>query len=82
MGLNDKLIAVKEEFAKTAPPEALKIIGGAIGGLVEPGILDKVAKEGETMAPFELADSGGRMVNSTELLSRGPLVVHFYRGVW
>jgi hypothetical protein len=82
MSLNDKLKAVREEFAKTAPPEALQIIGGAIGGLVESGILDKVAKVGGTMPPFELADSEGRMVSSAELLSRGPLVVHFYRGVW
>jgi len=82
VSLDDKLKAVKEGFAKTAPPEALKVIGRAIGGLVESGALDKTAKEGETMPPFELADSEERMVNSGELLSRGPLVVHFYRGVW
>jgi hypothetical protein len=82
MSLNDKLNAVKNEFAKTAPPEALQIIGGAIGNLVEPGIMDRVAKEGDSMPPFELADSGDRTVRSAELLSRGPLVVHFYRGVW
>jgi hypothetical protein len=82
MSLNDKLNAVKEEFAKTAPPEALMIIGGAIGGLVESGIMDRVAKEGDSMPSFELADSESRTVSSAELLSRGPLVVHFYRGVW
>ena len=82
MSLNDKLNAVKEEFSKTAPPEALRIIGGAIGSLVESGILDKTAKVGETMPPFALPDAEGRMVSSADLLSRGPLVVHFYRGVW
>ena len=82
MSLNDKLNALKEEFSKTAPPEALQIIGGAIGGLAGTGILDNVVKEGGTLPSFELADSKGRMVSSAELLSRGPLVVHFYRGVW
>ena len=82
MSLNDKLNAVKEKFTKTAPPEALKVIGGAIGNLVESGILDKVAKVGGSMPPFELADSEGRTVNSAELLSKGPLAVHFFRGVW
>ncbi len=82
MNLNDKLNAVKDEFAKTAPPEALQIIGEAIGDLVKSGILDKVAREGGPMPPFELADSEGRTVRSAELLSRGPLVVQFYRGVW
>ena len=82
MSLNDKLNAVKEEFAKTAPPEALKVIGRAIGDLMESGALEKVAKEGDAMPPFELTDSEERMVSSADLLSGGPLVVHFYRGVW
>jgi len=82
MSLNDKLNAVKEEFSKTAPPESLKIVGRAIGGLMESGALERTVKEGETMPPFELADSEDRMVKSADLLSRRPLVVHFYRGVW
>ena len=82
MSLNRKLNAVKEEVGRTAPPEALKTIGEAIGSLLESGVLDKVAREGEPMPPFDLADSGGSTVSSADLLSRGPLVVHFYRGVW
>ena len=82
MSLNDKLTAVKEKFAETAPPEALQIIGGTLRNLGKSGILDKVVREGEKMPPFELADSNDRTVNSAELLSKGPLVVHFYRGVW
>jgi hypothetical protein len=82
MSLNDKLNAVKEEFAKTAPPEALKVIGRAIGDLMASGALEKVVKEGDVIPSFELADSEDRMVSSADLLSRGPLVVHFYRGVW
>jgi hypothetical protein len=82
MRLNDKLNALKEEFAGTAPPESLKVIGAAIGNLVESGIMDKVTGEGETMPTFQLADTEGRMVSSAGLLARGPLVVHFYRGVW
>jgi hypothetical protein len=82
MSLNDKLNAVKEEFSRTAPPEALKVIGRAIGDLMQSGALEKAAKEGDGMPPFELADSKGLAVSSADLLSRGPLVVHFYRGVW
>jgi hypothetical protein len=82
MSLNDKLNAVKEEFSRTAPTESLKVIGRAVGGLIESGAMDRVAKEGATMPSFELADSGGKMVRSADLLSGGPLVVHFYRGVW
>jgi len=82
MSLNHRLNAVKEEFAKTAPTEALKVVGRAIGDLMESGALEKVAKEGDAMPSFELADSEDRIVSSADLLSGGPLVVHFYRGVW
>lgn len=82
MSLNDKLNAVKEEFARTAPTESLKIVGRAVGGLIESGAMDNVVKEGSTMPPFELTDSKDQLVSSADLLSRGPLVVHFYRGVW
>ena len=82
MSLNDKLTAVKEEFSRTAPTEALKVIGRAIGDLMESGALEKVAKGDDAMPSFELADSEDRIVSSADLLSGGPLVVHFYRGVW
>ena len=82
MSLNEKLKEVKEETSRSAPPEALKIIGTAIVSLMESGILEKVPREGEAMVPFELPDTEGRVVSSADLLSKGPLVLHFYRGVW
>ena len=82
MSLNDKLNAVKEEFSKTAPQEALKTIGAAIGNLMESGFMDRAPKVGEAMPLFELADSEDRLMSSADLISSGPMVLHFYRGVW
>ena len=82
MSLSDKLRGIAEEFAKTAPPEALGIIHGAIQELVESGAAGRALKAGDTMPAFELEESGGGRVSSRERLQNGPLVVHFYRGVW
>ena len=39
-------------------------------------------KENAKAPEFTLAGIGGKTVSSTELLSRGPLVLSFYRGKW
>jgi peroxiredoxin len=39
-------------------------------------------KKGDTLPAFALPDGDGVMVGSRDLLSRGPLVVSFYRGYW
>lgn len=82
MSLGAKLRSLADGFAETAPPAALAAIRQAIGGLVASGAADDALKAGDRMPGFELQDPDGRSVNSSELLQKGPLVVHFYRGVW
>ena len=82
MSLGEKLRSVADEFSRTAPPEALRIIHDAIQGLVDGGAGERALKAGDAMPAFELEDSGGERVRSGDMLQRGPLVVHFYRGVW
>jgi peroxiredoxin len=50
--------------------------------LVQSDIMKDVLKEGDKAPTFSLPDHGGNLVNSFELLKKGPLVVSFYRGVW
>jgi peroxiredoxin len=37
---------------------------------------------GDTLPDFELPDSAGKMVSSSQLLDQGPLVLAFFRGGW
>ena len=46
------------------------------------GIMTDVLKVGDPAPQFSLPDHNGDMVGSEDLLSKGPLVVGFYRGVW
>ncbi len=82
MSLQDKLDKVKKEFESGAPPEALAIMHRATEDLRNSGIMERVLKVGGQAPEFMLPDAQGQMVSSAELLSKGPLVVSFYRGVW
>ncbi|WP_163339491.1 hypothetical protein [Desulfopila sp. IMCC35008] len=82
MKLQDKLSAMKQESMATMPPEKAAILSRATEDLVQSGIADKTIKVGEKLPGFSLPDEKGNLVNSKDLLARGPLAVSFYRGVW
>ena len=82
MSLQKKLDEVKKEFESSAPAEALTVMHRATEDLRNSGIMDRVLKAGDAAPGFTLPDVQGQMVSSSELLSKGPLVFSFYRGVW
>jgi peroxiredoxin len=45
-------------------------------------MLENAIKPGDPMPPFLLPNTAGQLVDSATLLSRGPLIVTFYRGGW
>ena len=82
MGLQDKLDAYKKSFLEKAPPEAAKVVGKATEDLKKSGILDKVLMVGESAPEFSLPDQDGNLVKLRSLLTKGPVVISFYRGQW
>jgi hypothetical protein len=82
MSLQDKLDEVRQHFESGAPPEALAIMHRATDDLLHSGIMERVLKVGKRAPEFALPDVKSHMVSSSELLSKGPLAVFFYRGVW
>jgi peroxiredoxin len=50
--------------------------------LHENGGGENAPRPGEVMPPFMLPDETGRLVSLQSLISRGPVVVMFYRGHW
>jgi len=80
--LQDRLDTIRRGFEKQAPPEAIEIMHRATRDLA-----DAVAREpglgvGDAAPPFRLPDQDGNMVDSADLLARGPLVVTLFRGHW
>ena len=82
MSLQEKMDAKKQEFVSAAPQEALQVMGRAQKALIESGIVDRVLKEGDPAPDFTLNNAQGVPVNLKERLSKGPVVLGFYRGRW
>lgn len=82
MSLQEKLVAMKKEFEASVPPEALTVMHRATDDLKNSGIMERILKVGEKAPDFSLPNQQGQMVNSSDLLRKGPLVLSFYRGVW
>jgi hypothetical protein len=82
MSLQQKLDARKKETETSAPKEALEIMHRATEDLAKSGIMDRIVRKGGKAPDFMLNDENGNAVNLKERLSRGPVVLGFYRGRW
>jgi peroxiredoxin len=87
MSLQAKLDAFKADFEAGKPPynvpsSVIETMHRATNELIASGAAAKALKAGDRTPSFVLNDPDGRPVSAADLLSEGPLVVSFYRGVW
>ena len=87
MSLQAKLDAFKSDFEAGKPPYSVprafvETMHRATAELIESGAAQRAKKAGDVAPSFSLKDAEGNVVNSADLLKRGPLVLSFYRGVW
>ncbi|MGO4303642.1 peroxiredoxin-like family protein [Cupriavidus sp. RAF12] len=87
MSLQDKLDAFKADFRAGkapyfAPPEIHPIMQRATEALIASGQAARALAAGDRAPTFALTDASGQLVASEVLLTQGPLVISFYRGVW
>ena len=82
MPLQDTLDAMRASFESKLPPDVVTTMHQATEALLHSGIMDRVLTAGDRAPRFTLPSHTGDRVNSQDLLSKGPLVVGFYRGVW
>jgi peroxiredoxin len=64
------------------PPSVIETMHRATAELIASGQAERAKKAGGTAPSFTLDDQDGRPVSSAALLTKGPLVLTFYRGVW
>jgi hypothetical protein len=82
MSLTEQLNDLKQQLGQEIPREILMDIGQFVQGLAQSGIEKTSCQAGDSIPSFILPDASGKMVSSDEILSRGPAVLSFYRGVW
>jgi peroxiredoxin len=87
MSLQAKLDTFKADFEAGKPPysvprSVIETMHRATAELIESGAAQRAKKAGDIAPSFSLRDPEGNVINSADLLRRGPLVLSFYRGVW
>ncbi|MDP9264454.1 MAG: AhpC/TSA family protein [Acidobacteriota bacterium] len=80
--LRARLEGIQANTRAYVPAEKLAITERAIEELRQSGIAQRVLPLGAKAPEFELADGNGKSFRSVEALTRGRLVVSFYRGRW
>jgi peroxiredoxin len=82
MTLKSELDAFRSEFMAKAPPQIREAMTSADMELAASGITQRAIKAGNRAPDFRLPDARGGRVRLRDLLTRGPVVVSFYRGGW
>ena len=82
MRLQEKLNSLKANFEKSAPKKTLAIMHRATSDLITSGIMDQVVKIGDKAPDFELKDNVGKIIRLQDFLTKGPVILSFYRGKW
>ena len=82
MGLTEQLNDLKQQLGQEVPREILEEIGQFVQGLARSGIEKTSCQAGDKAPPFILPNVAGQMVSSEDILSKGPMVLSFYRGSW
>ncbi|MEM5460685.1 peroxiredoxin-like family protein [Paraburkholderia phytofirmans] len=82
MGLQEQLDMFRAEFAHTAPSGRVELYEARIEELRAGFALEEAVGTGDKAPDFSLPDVQGNPVSLSDLLSRGSVVVTFYRGGW
>lgn len=82
MNLNEKMRARKMQFESKLPKETVAVMHRVADDLRKSGITESALKKGDKLPAFALPNGEGVTSSSQDLLSRGPLVLSFYRGYW
>ncbi len=82
MSLEQQLAVIREGATKRIPADSLAIMHRATVRLQQSGLAERAIGVGDQMPDFSLRAETGNEVRSSDLLTRGPLVLTFFRGVW
>ena len=82
MSLLEQIQEFQKGFLEQVPEETLKIMQSGTEKLIKSGIAEKCLKEGDKIPAFTLPNPKNERVSSDIMLSKGPLVINFYRGAW
>lgn len=80
--LNQKIRDTIAQLRATLPADLSALIEQGAGEISALDVIERARKAGDNAPDFSLMDQRGEQKRLTDYLSRGPLVVTFYRGAW
>lgn len=80
--LREELAERKALAAQYVPADVQEVNRRTVEQLSASGIAGRVLSAGARIPSFQLPDQDGNPVSSDDFLSRGPLVICFFRGRW
>ncbi len=80
--LREQFTERKDLILKYVPPETQAVHAKVVADLKRSGIEQRILPIGAKAPAFELQDHGGKRISSVDLLTRGKLVLCFFRGRW
>jgi len=82
VSLQEEIQTMAREKLSGIPQDITQELGAAVERLAQTGLAEKALKVGSNAPDFTLPDARGKTVSLKERLSRGPVVLSFYRGPW
>lgn len=82
MSFASQLQAIHDGFNAQAPPEVSQILESAITDFKTSYDPSTAIQVGQKLPEFSLFDANGKQVSSSSFLTKGPLILTFYRGEW
>jgi peroxiredoxin len=82
MNLKEEINKLKEQNLKKMPKEVVELFLADVKKQLDNGVTDNALKIGDHIPEFEIPNAVGETISSKELLSKGPLIISFYRGAW
>lgn len=80
--LNQKIRATIAQFKQALPAELSALIEQGAGEISALDVIERARKVGDAAPAFALSNQRGEPKGLADYLTRGPLVLTFYRGVW
>ena len=80
--LASELDGMRAQFLAKVPPEIASVMMQATRALDLENLPARAVAVGRTVPDFSLPDAHGKLVSLSTLLTRGPVVISFYRGGW
>ncbi|MBX2841717.1 MAG: AhpC/TSA family protein [Flammeovirgaceae bacterium] len=82
MSLKSQLDSHKQSFLEKADSKVIEAYDKGVDAVRNSGILDKALKKGDKAKDFLLKNALSEPIQLSEYLSRGPVVLMWYRGGW